>query len=202
MRAAQIWTSLLNLAARAAQSLTRAPKAPSPAGHERMQANLLEKFLQTYSPPKEGEDGLYETAITDVLDRAALFFTGLIFDETRDESGSLVISLKERREFFELGQDWIVKRKKTDLGEAGSGDRGVQNMQDRINSARTPPAQKPINGVAPPPKKVGRPTKAEAAQRKAYRHAQIVQATKENGEDDSGWINKLADRAIAVTGAG
>lgn len=160
-----------------------------------MQTAVLEKFLLSSSAEgEEGEAPDVEKALTDELDRAALFFVSLISDKTKDDSGNYAISLKERREFFELGMEWLVKRKKTNLGD-DSGDDLARTMQQQIAGAKQPVPDKP------PPRPRGRPTREAAAAFKKAEDERLRKAVIDGADEDSGWQRQLKEAAVAANGA-
>lgn len=131
-----------------------------------------------------------EQRLIDGLDQAALGFLRILLDDSKNEDGTFVVALDKRLDLFKIVRDWVAVRRRTDISDPNGDTSKVANMQRRLNTAQALPVIRGI--VPPPPRKVGRPKKEEAAHREAYERAQIEDQITNGKHDDSALSTRLA----------
>ncbi len=168
-----------------ALTATLAPKGqPSnqPERARNMESKAVDLLLHSGTLEHYKDDRPAEEVLIESLDRAAIRFACLLDDDTRDDAGNFLITLDQRLDIFKMARDWVAVRRRTQIGDQQGDQRGVRDMQDRIQTGRAQPTAKPD----PNKRRPGRPTNAEVAARK---EAQL----KQQENDDSGWQTKLAN---------
>lgn len=130
------------------------------------------------------------------MDRQALRFIEMLNDETKDEDGSEKVDIQLKMKLFQMGQDWLIRRRKLrPESEDGTEGDGVRDMRSWINDPGTrsvlEQAMFDAGFVKAPAKKNGRPTKAEAAARQRYKEYTSAEAAETGRNDDSGWAELI-----------
>lgn len=97
---------------------------------------------------------------------------------------------KTRKEMFMLAENWLIKSRKLWPPETNEDEGvGVTNLREWMNDPENIQAMETMfkaRGWLPPvPKKPGRPTKAEAAARQAFKEQKQALKAAEFQEDDS-----------------
>lgn len=144
---------------------------------------LLSSGTQTLSEAGEDEQSNEQRLIAS-LDDAAIGFSKLLLDDSRDDENRFVVSLDQRMELFKMVREWIAVRRRTKIDDESGGQAGVADMQARIKG----PAPAPTTARRGP----GRPSKAELQRRAEEDERARQEAAKEGQNDDSGWRAKLA----------
>lgn len=137
-----------------------------------------------------------EDLLFEAMDRQALRFIDMLNDETKDESGAERYDIQLKMKLFQMGQDWLIRRKKLRPGQEGEGEgEGIRDMRSWIADPGTrsilEQAMFDAGFVKAPAKKNGRPTKAEAAARQRYKDYTAAEAVETGKNDDSGWAELI-----------
>lgn len=128
-----------------------------------------------------------EEALFAAMDRQALKLVEMMEDGAKDERGRDLYDLQTRLALFKIGQEWLVRRIKLKPASAQTEGQGITDMRAWINDPDTRKMLSQVifeeGFVKEPPKKRGRPTKADRPVRARF------QAFKESAqaEDDSAW---------------
>lgn len=96
---------------------------------------------------------------------------------------------KTRKEMFQLAENWLIRSRKLWPPETNEEEGiGVTNLRDWMNDPENIAAMEAMfkaRGWLPPvPKKAGRPSKSEAAQRERFKAQKAALAEAEGEEDD------------------
>lgn len=146
-------------------------------------------------PPPADEPSV-ETRIFEAMDRAALTWIEMLDSKETDEDGDLKVPIDLRMKLFEKGQEWLVKRQKLRPKTMDDAEgEGIRDMREWINSpdvrATLDTMMTESGYVKVPPKRPGRPTKAEEPMRARYKEFKQGQKDERDKDDDSGWQKLL-----------
>lgn len=209
MRAVRTFASRLGRAAVAALSAIRAPQDTSSSErNDKMEAHAIQTLLNsgTQLPPSDVEGDPEEQMIA-MLDEAALRLGKLMLDDTRGEDGKFLVPLETRLEVFKLLREWVEKRRRTGISDRDGDSAGVKSMIDAVRngpgSAAEPAERANIHRATlissgkrmPHPevkRRVGRPTKEEAAERARIDREAYERESEARRHDDSGMMSDLS----------
>lgn len=132
----------------------------------------------------------------DAMDRQALRLIEVLEDERKGDDGEPLVDPQTKMALFKMGQEWLMKRHKLrpDRDDDSEGD-GVKDMRQWMSGPEGAKALEQtildMGFVKVPPKKNGRPTKAEAAVRERYKEYKDSAMAAVDKDDDSGWQKSL-----------
>lgn len=152
-------------------------------------------FDEAY-PATEKAERSNEQRLIDALDQAALRFSKILLDDSKDEAGNHVISWGMRVEVFKMVRDWVATRRRTDISDPEGDQSGIQEMQRRVETAQAAareqraPELDPKTGL--PKRERGRPTKEQTAEFEALARKRDEALARKARNDDSGMMAALA----------
>lgn len=131
--------------------------------------------------PDESDDSSPEELLIDALDRAALRLIAVLEDQTKDDLGNYAITFDQRMDAFKTTMQWVATRRRTKIEDPEASQRGVEDMQRRMQEGRNAATSPP----EPPRRGRGRPSNAEIAERARLAREAEAEEAKRNAQDDS-----------------
>lgn len=155
-----------------------------------MDSSAIETFLhsgtQTAALDATDERSTEERLI-DALDEAALNFIVVLADNTQNEDGNYRVDFDLRMEVFKMAMQWVATRRRTKIDDNEHSQRGVKEMQQRMEAGRVATPAPELIRRGP-----GRPTKAETERRRIEAEEQERRDAETRKHDDSGLRHRLA----------
>lgn len=199
MRVAKILRSVFGLRLAVARKTIPGRKA-TPKPRALLMHDSEQPLLSGLAAPPVDDGRPIEVQIAEALDRAALRFVGMLTNPPPDAD------MKTQMECFKLAREWLIARqkvkKKDGDDEDSSGLEAAKGAFERLGQGSASKKASlqwgdRINGLEPPPKRVGKPTNEAKAQRAAYEREYEKAVAAQRNDDDSILSSRLA--AVGVT---
>lgn len=135
------------------------------------------------------------------MDKQALRFIAMMNDEAKDEDGHPRYDIQLQIRLFQMGQDWLIRRKKLKPdGDGVSEGSGITDMRQWMSD---PDVKKTIEQmvwdagfVKVPPKKNGRPRVEDRPVRSRFQeYKEATAPTKEPAPVGSAWKGLLGEQS-------
>lgn len=131
-----------------------------------------------------------EDALFEAMDRQAKRLIDMLENTEKDEDGNDKYDIQLKMKFFEMGQNWLIRRAKLRPASGLEEGSGISDMRAWIND----PAARAIlkdamfeeGFVRMPPRKTGRPKREDQAAMARYKDFESAQKVGPNSADDSG----------------
>lgn len=124
------------------------------------------------------------------MNREAIRWIEVLDGDHRDEAGNPIFDWRVRKEMFQMAQDWLLRSRKLWPEDKSTGEgQGITDMREWMNSPQNLASIETMfkaRGWLPPPvKRTGRPTKAEAEERRKFEAQKKALKDAQRADDDS-----------------
>lgn len=139
-----------------------------------------------------------EALLFAAMDKQALRFIDMLNDETRDDDGRDKYDIQLKMRLFQMGQDWLIRRKKLKPDGGGQEGSAITDMRSWISDPQVKENMEKMmfdaGFVKVPAKKNGRPTLQEKPVHDRFKEYKA--ATKPAPTPGAGWSGLLGEEEI------